>query len=1194
MKRSLSITVFLFTLWSALPAAAQHHPSSIRLEKNLNNGWRTIAHSTNQHMYDNFVQADYNVVTWKTVDVPHNWDDYGGYRRLLNGNRYGYAWYRRTFSIKKLRKNQRCFLWFEGVGSYATVWVNGQKVGYHAGGRTTFTIDITDAVRPGASNLLCVRADHPKHIRDLPWVSGGDAKEIGFSEGSQPMGIFRPVHLFVTNQTRIVPFGVHIWNDTTVSGKSATLYLETTLKNYNIRAKTQTVTVKNILKDHSGKTVAQVQSKVPLSPGKAKAVKQQFKNIRNPRLWSPKSPYRYSVITQIIKNDQCIDQTTTPYGIRWISWPVNRVGENKQLLVNGKPVYLNGVCGYEHLFGQSHAFSAAQIKTRVRQAEAAGFNAFRDAHQPHNLRFQKQWAKDGILWWPQFAAHIWFDNPKFKEHFKQLLHDWVIERRNNPAVILWGLENESTLPSEFAKECTEIIRELDPTASIQRPVTTCNGGTGTDWNVPQNWSGTYGGDPYNYANEVQKEKLIGEYGAWRSIDLHSEKDFKADNTSSENRMSQLLELKVRLADSVKDKFCGQFLWLLHSHDNPGRVQSGEGLRALDRIGPVNYKGLFTIWGEPVDAFYMYRSNYVSNKEHAMVYIVSHTWPDRWKEPGIKSNITIYSNCDKVALFNDINAAPLGVKTRNGVGTHFQWNQVNIRYNVLYAVGYVDGKPVATDCIVLNHLPEAPHFTALVDSTNVLHDSVGLNYLYRVNCGGGNYKDHSGNIWQADRPLSQKNTWGSVSWTTHYSGLPPFYGSQRRTFDPIKGTPDWNLFQTYRYGRHDLKYVFPVPNGDYIVELYFIEPWFGIGGGINCQGWRLFDVAVNNKTMLRNLDIWKEAGTNHALKKTLKVHVTAGQIVLSFPKVNSVQAVISAIAVATADETIRPASPSPLLIKDLTVSEKEQADKWHIRTWLDTGKPLYSDDKATIYSLPSELYGSTWIQAPKSITTINKKNLAKFQVSADADIYIGVDSRQSGKPAWLSGYDSTDTYIENDRGKRFVLFHKRYSKGDIVTIGSPAPDEKINSYFIAGKYATDMMPTYDLKPTTHYPVTKAILKGKHLHLMHKDDKEYVIFSRPQETDTLQFKVKIGIAGKYAIRVRYSNPQKETKYLQLQIASEGGILLQSTRLTFPPTEPGKRRNIMTMTDTPINAGNYKIHLIPTDKPVNGLMVSEIAIQ
>jgi hypothetical protein len=81
------------------------------------------------------------------------------------------------------------------------------------------------------------------------------------------------------------------------------------------------------------------------------------------------------------------------------------------------------------------------------------------------------------------------------------------------------------------------------------------------------------------------------------------------------------------------------MWLLTSHDNPGRVQGGEGFRELDRIGPVNYKGLLTPWEEPLDVFYLYRSNYAPSSE-PIVYIVSHTWPMRWTTPGIKDSIMV--------------------------------------------------------------------------------------------------------------------------------------------------------------------------------------------------------------------------------------------------------------------------------------------------------------------------------------------------------------------------------------------------------------------------------------------------------------------------------------------------------------------------------------------------------------------------
>jgi len=51
-----------------------------------------------------------------------------------------------------------------------------------------------------------------------------------------------------------------------------------------------------------------------------------------------------------------------------------------------------------------------------------------------------------------------------------------------------------------------------------------------------------------------------------------------------------------------------------------------------------------------------------------------------------------------------------------------------------------------------------------------------------------------------------------------------------------------------------------------VELYFTEPWLGTGGGMDCSTWRLFDVAVNEQKVLKNVDIWKEVGHDGALKK----------------------------------------------------------------------------------------------------------------------------------------------------------------------------------------------------------------------------------------------------------------------------------------------------------------------------------------
>ncbi|RZK55491.1 MAG: DUF4982 domain-containing protein, partial [Pedobacter sp.] len=849
LKKSFQNT--LLAVLVLISFAPKTFAQNIRKDILLNANWLSIADEKNSNAYNGFENNTFESVNWKAVNVPHNWDQYEGYQRKLHGNKHGYAWYRKTFKSNEVKAGKRFFLYFEGVGSYATVWLNGKKVGYHAGGRTTFTLDVTSVIKlNNQENLLAVRTDHPANIQDLPWVDGGCSTERGFSEGSQPMGIFRPVHLIVTNDIRIEPFGVHIWNDDQISEKSAALNFETTVKNYG--ASSKNITIINQLVDANGKVVKELKRIEKIAAGKDLEIKQQSDKLINPNLWSLENPYLYTVKTKIIEKNKVLDELNTPYGIRWISWPIGDKANQKVFLLNGKPVFVNGIAEYEHLIGQSHAFSNEQIRSRVMQIKSAGFNAFRDAHQPHNLLYQTYWDKLGILSWTQMAAHIWYDTPEFRKNFKSLLTDWVKERRNSPSVVLWGLENESTLPEDFARECTELIRKLDPTASSQRKVTTCNGGKGTDWDVPQNWTGTYGGNPLTYGEDLQKQVLVGEYGAWRTLDLHTSDPQIKNPTHTENYMAELMETKVRLAESVKDKTAGHYFWLYSSHDNPGRVQGGEGLRDLDRVGPVNYKGMYTPWEEPTDVYYMFRAYYAPKQTEPMVYIVSHTWPNRWSTTGVKDSITVYSNCDEVELFNDVNQQSLGKRTRKGVGSHFQWNKPNIQYNVLYAVGYVNGKAVAKDYIVLNNLPKAPNFKNLIENSNVNEATKGYHYLYRLNAGGPSYTDQFGKVWTNDQQLNANaRNYGSTSWTANFPGVPSFFASQRRTFDPIKGTADWKLFQSFRYGRDQLKFHFPIPaDGEYLVELYFIEPWLGVGGGMDAKGMRLFDVAVNDKTVIK--------------------------------------------------------------------------------------------------------------------------------------------------------------------------------------------------------------------------------------------------------------------------------------------------------------------------------------------------------
>ena len=748
-----------------------------------------------------------------TVNIPHNFDDYYGYRQLRHGNLHGKATYHKTFDVKK--QDGKCyFLQFEGVGTYATVILNGHKYPEELVGRTVWTLDITDRLKNG-KNELQVNVNHPAMQTASPWVCGGCSSEWGFSEGSQPFGIFRPVSLIETDAVRIEPFGIHIWNNAACDS----IFIDTEIKNYTKQA--QTFELVNKFTLASGKQVFRHAMFVTLRPGDATTV-HHAEPVSNVHRWSLEDPYLYNLSTMIKRDGKTTDEVRTPFGIRSISWPVlrqrssepsNVLANDNRFYLNGQPVFINGTCEYEHLLGASHAFTPEQIRSRMKQITNAGFNALREAHQPHHLLYQQLCDEQGILFWSQFSAHIWYDTHKFRNSFKRLLVRWIKERRNSPSIVLWGLQNESVLPKAFAEECSDIIRSLDPTCQDQRAITTCNGGEGTDWNVIQNWSGTYGGSADNYDNELKRaEQLLnGEYGAWRTIDLHGAAKY------SEESFTRLLETKARLAESAKDSVCGHFQWIFNSHDNPGRVQPDGAYRRIDKIGPINYKGLVTAWEEPTPAYYMYRNRYVSRCATAT------------------------------------------------------------------------GK------------------TAADRNRDLVKGAEGYHYLYRINCGGNAFQDEFGQQWLADDTLH------SHSWGQDFEDINALQASQRHITNDIRGTQSDELFQYFRFGRHRLWYDLPVlpalsqqsDTATYRIELYFAEPWHGREASetADYEGLRIFDVAVNGKTVVDDLDPWAEAGYCGAMKRVVYAKAVEGRLRISFPEVKAGQAVICGIAIASQRESV---------------------------------------------------------------------------------------------------------------------------------------------------------------------------------------------------------------------------------------------------------------------------------------------------
>jgi hypothetical protein len=158
--------------------------------------------------------------------------------------------------------------------------------------------------------------------------------------------------------------------------------------------------------------------------------------------------------------------------------------------------------------------------------------------------------------------------------------------------------------------------------------------------------------------------------------------------------------------------------------------------------------------------------------------------------------------------------------------------------------------------------------ALVNALEIVPGVPGHIRPIRITTRNVPYLAKSQVLWEADR---------------YYSG-----GRRQQVELPIAGTDDPELYSTERFG--NFSYTVPVAPGRYTVIFHFSERYFGpanYGGGGG--GSRVFDVDSNGVALLKDFDIYKEAGgANRALHKELHgVRPNAlGKITLTFQPIRN--------------------------------------------------------------------------------------------------------------------------------------------------------------------------------------------------------------------------------------------------------------------------------------------------------------------
>lgn len=632
---------------------------------------------------------------WRKIDLPHDWsiEDLPGTKSPFDPNAIsqvsggftvgGSGWYRKTFTVPAAQ-NKHIHIQFDGVYMNAGFWLNGEYLGDHPYGYTSFWFDVTDKIKSGEKNVIAVQVKNEG--QNSRWYSGS--------------GIYRHVWLKVIGPTHITPWGVYITTPE-VNVSSAKVNIKTSVTNATA-SESQVNLITRIL-NSNGLEVAKAETRQPVGSNASKEFTQNI-TIANPELWVIESPALYTAITEVYTNKKLIDRTETKFGIRTISFDVTN-----GFRLNGKTVKLKGGCVH-HDNGPlgSKTYDRAEER-RVELLKASGYNAIRCSHNPPSPAFLDACDRLGMLVIDE-SFDMWkiANNPHdyhlyFNEWWQKDIESMVMRDRNHPSVIMWSIGNEirgMETPEvvAVARMLGDHIRKLEPT----RPVTAAVNGLNPKKD-PYFATLDIGG--YNYATGGDHSQ-----GSMYSID-HK----RVPGRIMMGTESYPLEAFSAWMDVLDhDYLIGDFVWT--AFDYIGEASIGwRGYWQESNFYPWNlaFCGDIDIcgWKRP-QSYYrdaLWKENAISvfvkppkpsfplNPDKQ--FWSKWEWHDvvaDWSWPGIENKpleVSVYSSCDEVELF--FNGKSLGKKqtNRNSKFTA-NWN-VPYQAGILKTIGYTNGKEVAS-------------------------------------------------------------------------------------------------------------------------------------------------------------------------------------------------------------------------------------------------------------------------------------------------------------------------------------------------------------------------------------------------------------------------------------------------------------------------------------------------------------------
>lgn len=324
-------------------------------------------------------------------------------------------WYQRSISIPSGWEGKKIILHFGAVDYYTEVFIDGHHVGNHYGGNSSFSMDVTPAVKAGQKHNLVV------YVTD-------DARS-----GLQTIG---------KQSTRISPYGCFY---SRVTGIWQTVWMEA-VSHYGLKSAVTTPDIDEeqlIITPEFYRASNDRMLQITLYDNQRKVIQKTVKcnngvpiilPVKNMKLWSPEDPHLYDIVYSI-KNStgEIIDEVKSYVGMRKVHT------SDGVIYLNNEPYFQRLVLnqGY-YPDGLWTAPTDEALKNDILLSKAAGFNGARLHQKVFEERFHYWADKLGFITWGE--SPNWGMSIKSEIASRNFISEWteVITRdRNHPSIITW-------------------------------------------------------------------------------------------------------------------------------------------------------------------------------------------------------------------------------------------------------------------------------------------------------------------------------------------------------------------------------------------------------------------------------------------------------------------------------------------------------------------------------------------------------------------------------------------------------------------------------------------------------------------------------------------------------------------------------------------------------------------------------------